>query len=261
MSKAKYQGTCQICGSLQKLPNGVLSLHGYDVRWGFFNGTCPGARHLPFEQSKDLIEDAIARAQAQAIAAGLHAVDLDKPATEPRATCQIYREKHQCRTYEKAGYALVTGRIEKREPRHGLRYVVIADDEREYYVHGDTHTGDKLTVASYNNRQFAKKRRIDAQLHRDYAEWQARRIANWMPSELTPVPPEVECIHFEATIYKITTAFCAGSLSRARMRQNDKRTSDRSKVTCVECLKKLTSRDKSEREAAEKAAKRAHQNP
>lgn len=61
MAKATHQGECQICGSTQKLPKGVLSLHGYDVRYHFFNGVCAGAKHLPFEQSKDLIAGHVAR--------------------------------------------------------------------------------------------------------------------------------------------------------------------------------------------------------
>lgn len=63
--KATNKGTCQVCGCVQKLPGGHLSLHGYTVRWSFFEGVCAGAEALPFEQSKHLIDGAIARALAQ----------------------------------------------------------------------------------------------------------------------------------------------------------------------------------------------------
>ena len=62
---ATHIGECQVCGRIQKLPKGQLSKHGYTKQWGFFNGTCWGAEHLPFEQSIDLIEGAIKQANEQ----------------------------------------------------------------------------------------------------------------------------------------------------------------------------------------------------
>lgn len=60
---ATHRGHCQVCGSLQKLPKGKLSLHGYTVAYGFFSGICTGARELPFELSCDLVKGAVARAK------------------------------------------------------------------------------------------------------------------------------------------------------------------------------------------------------
>jgi len=57
--KATHYGTCQICGSLQKAPNGRLAKHGYTKQWSFFTGTCRGSHELPFEESKDLLEAVI----------------------------------------------------------------------------------------------------------------------------------------------------------------------------------------------------------
>jgi hypothetical protein len=57
MAAATHRGHCQLCGSLQKLPKGRLSLHGYTVAHGYFSGTCRGAKGLPFEQSINLILD------------------------------------------------------------------------------------------------------------------------------------------------------------------------------------------------------------
>ena len=48
-----------MCGSLQKLPNGVLASHGYQIEWNQFLGICKGTGHAPFEQSKDLAESEI----------------------------------------------------------------------------------------------------------------------------------------------------------------------------------------------------------
>ena len=59
--KATQIGTCQICGSVQKLPNGRLAKHGYTVEYGWgFNGVCNGSGRLPFEISKEYAESALA---------------------------------------------------------------------------------------------------------------------------------------------------------------------------------------------------------
>src|SRR5689334_15879199 len=70
MKKAEHQGHCQLCGRQQMLPafSGTeqpkLSLHGYTKQWGFFNGTCPGSRELPYEQSCALLPPRILSVQA-----------------------------------------------------------------------------------------------------------------------------------------------------------------------------------------------------
>ena len=61
--KATHYGTCQLCGSFQKLPGGVLASHGYNITWGSFVGTCHGSGRAPFEQSKDYVEAEIANGQ------------------------------------------------------------------------------------------------------------------------------------------------------------------------------------------------------
>jgi hypothetical protein len=62
-TKATHYGTCQLCGSLQKLPDGVLANHGYQVDWHQFHGICHGAGHPPFEQSKDFAEAQLKRSE------------------------------------------------------------------------------------------------------------------------------------------------------------------------------------------------------
>ena len=52
--KATHYGTCQLCGSLQKLPGGVLATHGYQIEWHQFHGICRGTGFAPFEKSKRL---------------------------------------------------------------------------------------------------------------------------------------------------------------------------------------------------------------
>jgi hypothetical protein len=257
--RAEFQGHCQICGALQKLPKGGLSLHGYSVRWGFFSGICSGANHLPFEQSKDLIEDAIARALEEAKTKDAWADELNKPAVEARAWCEVYRERKQVRfSGEPTGYVKVQGVIRRAEkPHHGMSFIVTADDGREYYVHSNRASDTELDVATQQNRDHAKYVRGLARQLREYADWQTKRIQNWKPAALIPVPEEVETVHFEGTFSRMTTAFCTASLTRARNLQNAPRTTDRTKVTCSMCLRALASRDKYEAEEKAKAERAA----
>jgi len=54
--KATHFGHCQVCGNRQMLPGNLLSLHGYTKEYGFFNGTCHGARHKPLEQDRTVCD-------------------------------------------------------------------------------------------------------------------------------------------------------------------------------------------------------------
>lgn len=187
MSKATHKGSCQVCGREQKLPSGRLSLHGYTTKWGFFSGTCPGSGFSPFEESKDLIEGAIAYAKNKAAILQAQVDELLKPAQSPHATCYVYRGTSECRGREKPGYEWVTGPIEKREPRYGFTFVVIAEDGREYYVASEGQRNSELLAATYNNRRYAKALTAQISQLEEYISWQESRIQNWAPQPLMPV--------------------------------------------------------------------------
>lgn len=57
--KATHKGTCQYCRSVQLLPNGVLSNHGYTIKYWGYDGTCKGSGALPLEVSNSLIDYSI----------------------------------------------------------------------------------------------------------------------------------------------------------------------------------------------------------
>ena len=76
-ARATHKGTCQVCGREQMLPRSNLSLHGYQVKWNMFTGTCPGSEELPFEQDKALAEKYLASAMRDQIAAVEYAVELE----------------------------------------------------------------------------------------------------------------------------------------------------------------------------------------
>lgn len=57
-------GQCQLCEASHKLHGGLVVLHGYKrPGHGSIVGDCDGTRHLPYEQSCDMIELALALAE------------------------------------------------------------------------------------------------------------------------------------------------------------------------------------------------------
>lgn len=75
--KATHRGECQLCGRVQMLPSGMLAKHGYTKTWGWFQGTCPGSGHLPYELSTDRIASAVSAVEGQidALRANADAID------------------------------------------------------------------------------------------------------------------------------------------------------------------------------------------
>jgi hypothetical protein len=201
--KSTHQGTCQVCGRLQMLPNGVLSKHGYDVRFGFFNGICWGTGHKPFEQAYDCVEKAIgwateARTQLQA--------EVDALQT---AAVGYFAPFHR--------YVTAKTRGERSGYREETVAVVVANTVTCAYA--DTVTGTYATVTFCNlhfadgkvepasryagfaslghdvksivlalREQRAGRLGKDIADRTSYITWQQRRIYTWKPQPLSPVP-------------------------------------------------------------------------
>jgi hypothetical protein len=88
--KATHLGTCQVCSRVQKLPNGLMAKHGYQVLGGFFEGVCFGSNHLPLEQDKTLVEKSIIWATTQYLGTATVARIWAAPATEPKMWYNVW---------------------------------------------------------------------------------------------------------------------------------------------------------------------------
>lgn len=192
MPKATHKGTCQICGSVQKLPGGRLSQHGYTVDWGFFNGVCGGAHGLPFEQSCDLIESAIESADAQA--AKLRAEIAELETTTEYAEVAIYYG-YRDHPNGKGGEIIEKHNrdelsIESRDLEDGatLYFVEVIEQRTGKKQRGTSFTGRSIAAAMRRANDGAIRRRVRAiaQIEK-YVAWQRERIAGWKPAELLPI--------------------------------------------------------------------------
>lgn len=255
-NRAKFSGTCQLCGHFQKLPNDRLSLHGYEVRWNCFVGDCPGSRGLPFEKSIDLIEAAIARAK--------------KVAAELRADAPVVRANRDPKGVEMTVYRMDARRVSDGAPMPQGRYdgssfqtrgtlAKTASGFSFTFTRGDEYVvelgitkgyypGDKLepVVEKFRAREADALVSL-AKSHEEYAAWQTKRIAGWVPHPEKLVP--VDEADYAPTLHAVneywtkksgrTTALCSSTRSSGYKQT----TTDRSKVNCKACLKALVAAD------------------
>jgi hypothetical protein len=63
-----HRGHCQVCASVQAIDpkTGAVAKHGYNVKFGFFNGTCAGSGSLSMHVERKLSDSQIASARHRA---------------------------------------------------------------------------------------------------------------------------------------------------------------------------------------------------
>jgi len=180
MKKATHKGHCQVCGNEQKLPNGVLSQHGYTVQWNMFQGVCWGAGKLPFEKDISLIEGAIERATAERDR--LEALANAEAANDDPTHIWIHDyQSARFRNDPLGGYfwRLATDEEVRMNQEHGGAYLV--------YRSKLGRISRSTATRESNKKQYIEHVRAQANRFAAYIVWQRERIANWKPTELKPV--------------------------------------------------------------------------
>lgn len=199
MAAATHDGTCQICGSVQRLPNGRLAKHGYTTRWGFFEGVCPGSGDLPYEQSIGLILDAAERAEkaAQDLVAQARGLREDRTGTKTwvrvyvparwigggkrAASHYAWREvelREEVKTTDYGTFSRFLYETEKTDLHN--RTSVVTDEVKDYRV---KTMEDAVAVG---RGQYADSLDDAAAKRLGYAKWQRERIVGWTEQELKP---------------------------------------------------------------------------
>jgi hypothetical protein len=184
MTKATHYGNCQWCGSLQKLPGGVLSTHGYTVTHGWFNGICHGSGHLPYQISCGLIEDSIrwAKSQRNNIEAQREMALAVDPATTNKCWQHVYHPELSSRT---RGMVRIWEEVE---------LIQTYPDQNRF--HHFVHRGKRHDV---HNRGLLAEKVDEGQQHYAihlcaqigeidvYIARQEQRVSAWKPADLKPI--------------------------------------------------------------------------
>lgn len=200
MTKATHTGTCQICGSHQKLPSGVLSKHGYTVDWGFFNGVCQGAGHAPFEKSTDAIEGVIESVKERLVL--IKEVREDR--LENRETLFVTMKLRTRAGTKHRTVELGADQVKINHYNSGLDsdYTESTIDGVWKVAHINTGNAMGKEIADYiqgANVEYVEQvtdRRI-ADMER-YIVWQTERVANWVEQDLTLIDEDTRpVLHFE----------------------------------------------------------------
>lgn len=212
-NKATHNGHCQACGRLQKLPKGLLSLHGYNVAHGFFSGTCVGARELPFEQSCELVKGFIASAKTQLEHVKAEQAELRQQPTAdtkmwariryegPRGygATNVWEQVTLEATFRPYGYADdpnagsmkyryldATGREHGSDQRGGGFYGINMWDLKRSDETPDVEACRLATVLKHNETR-ANWLESEVKSLTRYIAWQTERVENWKPAPLLPV--------------------------------------------------------------------------
>lgn len=184
MAKATHIGTCQCCGNQQKLPNGVLSKHGYTVEHGWFEGTCFGSGHLPFEQSCGLIEQLIERAEEKCEELR-EEIEYWGFQTDIVRRHDYVRGERGMNSYwkwvEVGVLQTEDGRFVYEDRAEKLRH------DSYLGINWDSDDKSKAAYVRYNNRPWLNKLREQLANTEQYIDWQKHRVATWKPAELTPI--------------------------------------------------------------------------
>jgi hypothetical protein len=176
---AKHSGTCQVCGSKQKLPRGVLALHGYTTALGFFSGTCRGSGHLPLEQSCDLAKQAVSWTEARIAQLEAQVRCLTAPPTEARAWVQITKYVGR-KTIKSAA------KVEIEVDGNGRPFYVTCGDRpmRTSAFQLGMPSASALEMAAHLNRQHANVVTREIGMAAAYLADLRRMIAAWQPRPL-----------------------------------------------------------------------------
>ena len=191
-TKSTHVGHCQCCGSKQKLPKGLLSLHGYTRKFHFFSGTCRGSNELPFEQSCDLIKTFIAYAQEKLESQLAFQAKLREKATEAKGWIHEY-VSWQHSPLHKGGYVWREVEIKQvpwlsSDGETYYKYTCLGKDNKEHKIElYEMEISDILEAATKMNKAYAVYKQKDIEDIRKYIVWQENRVKTWQKADLMPI--------------------------------------------------------------------------
>lgn len=187
MAKATHRGTCQVCGRVQAVnaKTGMLAKHGYTVEWGWFEGTCRGSDHLPFEKSCELVKESIVWAEERLVYLAKKIEETKEWTLDSEVKARVYLGYNEAR---KGGYYTVSAKIVKDEKWHswGLEFSFGGRDFRKENKECLTGaTAERLLAALIERHVDLINRQVREVTH--YKEVQQNRVDTWAEADLMEI--------------------------------------------------------------------------
>ena len=171
--KATHEGTCQICGRVQRLPNGFLAKHGYKTTFGYFQGVCWGSKELPYEQSCDVLHSYVQFLNEKKIKLIQQRDAWLLPATSPHT--QIHIPRRGIWMWE---------RCEVQQTAIGhIQIVDLTGEPISVAYHRPDQSKTLLENADLLNKRRADQFSIEIRHVEIEIDMATRRIANWKENQ------------------------------------------------------------------------------
>ena len=187
MAKATHKGTCQVCGRVQAInaKTGMLAKHGYTVEWGWFEGTCRGSDHLPFEKSCELVKKSIVWAEERLVALANMIEETKAWTVDSEIKAQVYLGYNEAR---KGGYYVVNAKIIKKETwrNWGLEFTFGGREFRKEIKETMTGATAERLLAAHIERHVARLERQVREVNH-YKEVQQNRVNTWVEADLMEI--------------------------------------------------------------------------
>lgn len=191
---AEFYGHCQACDRMQKLPNGVLAKHGYQViergNYGYFAGACKGSGHSPYEEDCTWIKTfLIPEARKEEKRLVDFCAKLRIAPIVPIAHHQIYGmfgpHWAQVKLLGQPDHKYPA--LQEPQSRYNETGIVPAHRFTWLPNVGEATPEALLKLAAAMDEYYATQiERWDLLKVRRYIEWQEKRVADW---KLRPLPP------------------------------------------------------------------------
>ena len=213
MRAATHEGECQVCGRVQKLPNGTLAKHGYTVQWGFFEGTCWGADSLPLEVDNSLLAQAIEWAtrlaqgaaeiqekllndeQPEKVWAQYYDPSLGRRGTRTGYASRWFDTRDMFETeagtygYGIGQWAIPVSREAYDYQTRSIQHLPLMNGSRQVVAHIGTALRNTAMQAAWkaNVKHVEREMAFELRSLESYIVWQTRRNSNWRPKHLRAV--------------------------------------------------------------------------
>lgn len=167
-----YKGTCQVCGSIQKLPSGNLSNHGYTTKWGFFMGTCKGSKELPLEKSCDVVIKSIQDSK-ELIKSNIAKIEVLKTSKDVNVKLKIYTRE---RIYKTIDLVVTDEMVTSRQYEY---------ENRKHWLSMYSIRGSNIEemVTSFNENNIKELESMNRQVE-SYIKHQTKIVESWTKKDL-----------------------------------------------------------------------------